>query len=302
MKRFLLVLFVLFSLPVYAQNTNQAQVRLVVVDETGAGIPNATIIMTPAAGVAVTFSTDEHGVATSPSMLTGNVTLHVEFEGFQPYEAPLTLRRGAMNQTVTLKIAGVQEEVVVSDTTATDDRRGNSFSTTLEESEIEELPDDPDELADVLAAMAGGSGAVFQVNGFRGGRLPVARRDSSDSLPHELVLRRQPRRRPDADRDHHPAERPAVERQRQLQLPQRLDERAQRVLDERRRPNRTATSTSARAGRSSRGRRRFASASTAGATIRPTPSSRSTKSATVSGITSGVRPTRPMPPLVSSTR
>jgi hypothetical protein len=173
MKRFLLVFFVLFSLPVYAQSTNnQTQLRLVVVDETGAGIPNATVIITPAAGVAVTFSTDERGIATSPTMLTGNVTVHVEFDGFQPYEGPLALRRGAMNQTITLKIAGVQEEVVVSDTTATDDRRGNSFSTTLEESEIEELPDDPDELADVLAAMAGGSGAVFQVNGFRGGRLP----------------------------------------------------------------------------------------------------------------------------------
>ena len=66
----------------------------------------------------------------------------------------------------------VAEEVVVNDTTATDDRRGNSLSTTLEESEIEELPEDPEELAEVLAAMAGGSGAVFQVNGFRGGRLP----------------------------------------------------------------------------------------------------------------------------------
>jgi hypothetical protein len=172
MKRFLLVFFVLFSLPVYAQNANQTQLRLVVVDETGAGIPSATIIVTPQSGNAVTFSTDDRGVATSPSLATGTVTLHVEFEGFQPYEGPLNLRRGAMNQTITLKIAGLQEEVVVNDTTATDDRRGNSFSTTLEESEIEDLPDDPDELADVLTAMAGGSGVVFQVNGFRGGRLP----------------------------------------------------------------------------------------------------------------------------------
>ena len=172
MKRFLLVLFVLFSIPVYAQNANQTQLRLVVVDETGAGIPSATIIITPTSGNALTFSTDERGVATSPPLPTGNVTLHVEFDGFEPYEAPLTLRRGAMNQTVTLKIAGVAEEVVVNDTTATDDRRGNSMSTTLEESEIEELPEDPEELAEVLAAMAGGSGAVFQVNGFRGGRLP----------------------------------------------------------------------------------------------------------------------------------
>jgi hypothetical protein len=172
MTRILLVLFVLISLPVYAQNANQTQLRLVVVDESGAGIPNATIIITPGSGNAVTFTTDDRGLANSPSLPTGNAKLHVEFEGFEPYEGTLNLRRGAMNQTVTLKIAGLQEEVVVNDTTALDDRRGNSLSTTLEESEIEELPEDPEELAEVLAAMAGGSGAVFQVNGFRGGRLP----------------------------------------------------------------------------------------------------------------------------------
>jgi hypothetical protein len=172
MRRFLSVLFILLALPVYAQNANQTTVRLVVVDETGAGIPNATIIITPATGSAVTFTSDEHGLATSPTLAPGNATLHVEFEGFQPFEGPINLRRGAMNQTVTLKIAGLQEEVVVSDTTALDDRRGNSQSTTLEEAEIEELPEDPEELANVLTAMAGGSGAVFQVNGFRGGRLP----------------------------------------------------------------------------------------------------------------------------------
>ena len=172
MKRLLSVLFVLLALPVYAQNANQTQLRLVIVDETGAGIPNATIIVTPEKGNAVTFTSDDRGLATSPALNPGNATLHVEFIGFDPFEGPINLRRGAMNQTVTLRIAGFQEEVVVNDTTAVDDRRGNAQSTTLEESEIEELPENPEDLADVLTAMAGGSGAVFQVNGFRGGRLP----------------------------------------------------------------------------------------------------------------------------------
>jgi hypothetical protein len=172
MKRLLVLLFVLAALPVYAQNANQTQLRLVVVDETGAGIPSATIIVTPASGNAVTFMTDDRGLAMSPPLPSGNARLHVEFDGFEPYEGSLNLRRAAMNQTVTLKIAGVKEEVVVNDTTALDDRRGNSLSTTLEESEIAELPEDPEELAEVLAAMAGGSGVVFNVNGFRGGRLP----------------------------------------------------------------------------------------------------------------------------------
>jgi len=173
MKRlfFILIAF-LIAVPAHAQNANQTQLRLVVVDETGAGIPSATIIVTPTSGSAITFATDERGLATSPGLATGPATLHVEFEGFEPYEGRLTLRRGAMNQTVTLKIAGLREEVVVNDTTALDDRRGNSLSTTLEQAEIDELPEDPEELAEVLAAMAGGSGVVFQVNGFRGGRLP----------------------------------------------------------------------------------------------------------------------------------
>ena len=166
----LIALFI--SAPLSAQNANQTQLRLVVVDETGAGIPQATIIVTPASGDALTFATDERGLAMSPALAAGTVRLHVEFPGFEPYEGQLTLRRGATNQTVTLKIAGVQEEVVVNDTSATDDRRGNSITTTLEQAEIDELPDDPEELADVLTQMAGAAGAVFQVNGFRGGRLP----------------------------------------------------------------------------------------------------------------------------------
>jgi outer membrane receptor for ferrienterochelin and colicin len=163
----------LTAAPLAAQNANnQTQLRLVVVDETGAGIPQATIVVTPANGEPVTFASDDRGLAMSPTLAVGTVQLHVEFPGFEPFESQLTLRRGPVNQTVTLKIAGVQEEVVVNDTSATDDRRGNSFTTTLEEAEIDELPEDPEELADVLTQMAGAAGAVFQVNGFRGGRLP----------------------------------------------------------------------------------------------------------------------------------
>jgi outer membrane receptor for ferrienterochelin and colicin len=174
MTRIILGLMALLvAAPLAAQTTaNQNQLRLVVIDETGAGIPQATVVVTPPGGEAITFATDERGLAMSPPLPLGNVQLHVEFPGFEPYESQLTLRRGATNQTVTLKIAGVQEEVVVNDAEATDDRRGNSFTTTLEQTEIEELPEDPEELAEVLTQMAGAAGAVFQVNGFRGGRLP----------------------------------------------------------------------------------------------------------------------------------
>ena len=159
--------------PVAAQAPNQAQLRLVVVDQTGAGIPAAAITITPASGAPVTVTSDERGLATASALPLGAVTVHIEYPGFETSDTTATLRRGGNNQTVTLAIAGVQEDVVVSDTASLDDRRGNALSTTLEEDEIEELPDDPDELAQVLLQMTGGAGATFQVNGFRGGRLPA---------------------------------------------------------------------------------------------------------------------------------
>jgi len=174
MTRIICALIVaLATAPLAAQNAaNQTQLRVVVADETGAGIPQAAITVTPANGEAVTFATDDRGLAISPTLATGNARVHVEFPGFEPFEATVNLRRGAVNQTVTLKIAGVTEEVIVNDAAAIDDRRGNSFTTTLEQAEIDELPEDPEELAEVLTQMAGAAGAVFQVNGFRGGRLP----------------------------------------------------------------------------------------------------------------------------------
>jgi hypothetical protein len=173
MKRFLIALIALvIAAPLHAQTANQAQVRLVVVDETGAGIPAAAIVLTPASGAPITAVSDERGLATLPAVPVGAAQLHVEFPGFEPLDQPLNVKRGANNQSVTLKIAGLQEEVVVNDTASVEDRSGNSQTTTLEQSEIDQLPDDPDDLADVLTQMTGGQGAVFQVNGFRGGRLP----------------------------------------------------------------------------------------------------------------------------------
>jgi hypothetical protein len=175
MKRLLtFVIALLVAAPAFAQNANRSELRLVVVDQTGAGIPAATIVVTPATGgTPLTATSDERGIATVAAIPVGNVQLHVEFPGFEPFDQQLAVKKGATNQTVTLKIAGFQEQVVVSDATTTpDDSSGHAQTTTLSEQEIDQLPDDPDDLQTTLEQMAGGQGAVFQVNGFRGGRLP----------------------------------------------------------------------------------------------------------------------------------
>jgi hypothetical protein len=165
------VLAVCLASPVLAQQTSNASLRLVVVDQTGAGIPAATVTVKPQSGEPVTFLSDEHGVAVSPALAVGTVTVSVEFPGFLTFEAPLTLKRGAMNETVTLAIEGFTEEVVVSETSAAEASKSAS-TTTLTQEEIDALPDDPEELAEALSQMAGPGGATFFMNGFSGGRLP----------------------------------------------------------------------------------------------------------------------------------
>ena len=162
----------LTAVPVCAQGNTEAQLRLTVVDQTGGGVPQASVRITRADGTTLDLNADARGVVTIPGLPLGPVQLHVEFPGFLSYEATVMLRRGNNTQTVTLALAALEEEVVVTDTAAASDLRGNSMTTVLEEEVLAELSDDPEELAAQLEAMTGGAGAVFQVDGFQGGRLP----------------------------------------------------------------------------------------------------------------------------------
>jgi hypothetical protein len=76
-----------------------------------------------------------------------------------------------MNETVTLEIEGFKAEVEVSQASAPEASKSTS-TTTLSQEEIDALPDDPEELAEALSALAGPGGATFFMNGFSGGRLP----------------------------------------------------------------------------------------------------------------------------------
>ena len=72
-----------------------------------------------------------------------------------------------------LKIARLAETVQVGrdPRERASDPRSDAFATVLDQAQIDELPDDPDEMEQALRDMAG-PGAVLRVNGFRGGRLP----------------------------------------------------------------------------------------------------------------------------------
>jgi hypothetical protein len=153
--------------PAWAQGT--ASLHVVVQDETRAVLPGAIVLLVGDDGVEHTLQVDDQGVASATNLRPGTYTIGASYPGFRPTTQSMTLRRGVNQSTLTLVVA-IEEEISVSETDPAE-RRDNGFTTTLSQEEIDALSDDPDEMAEQLAQMAGPGAQIF-VDGFRGGRLP----------------------------------------------------------------------------------------------------------------------------------
>jgi Carboxypeptidase regulatory-like domain/TonB dependent receptor len=158
----------------YAQT---ATLRLTVVDPSNAVIVGARVEVRPAAPtvpVPPAVASDARGDAVFALLEPGRYAIRVEAAGFDTYDArDVRLRAGESRRTVKLAIAKLAETVRVGRDARerASDPRSDAFATVLGAAEIDELPDDPDQMEQVLKEMAG-PGAVMRVNGFHGGRLP----------------------------------------------------------------------------------------------------------------------------------
>src|SRR5215813_12605146 len=176
-KCWLRLLFALLSAtltinPVFAQNRRpvEARLRVTVVDQTGAAIPNARATINKQRQ---TLTTGKLGEAQFGDLAPGKYQLQVTAAGFAPrLVKDVNVSSGAKNIEVKLEVADVQDEVTVGrdKREAGTDPRG-AFSTVLTEEQIAQLPDDPEEFEQAIRNLAG-PGATFRVNGFRGGKLP----------------------------------------------------------------------------------------------------------------------------------
>jgi hypothetical protein len=167
------LMLLLYSALALAQT---AKLRITVVDPSGGVIVGATVDVRPAAAGSdvMTMATGARGEAEFALLEPGRYSIHVESPGFEPYDArDVRLRTGDTNRTIKLVIARLAETVQVGRDARerASDPRSDAFATILGQAEINELPDDPDEMEQMLKDMAG-PGAVLRVNGFRGGRLP----------------------------------------------------------------------------------------------------------------------------------
>lgn len=158
-----------------------------VADFTGGILVGAAVTLQDAgSGEVVNVETDEQGEIEIDGLAPGAYILTVVFPGFEPYiDSGLTIEPGRTELDVTLELAAVASEVTVArdPREAATDPRGDSMTTTLSEEDLELLPEDEEDLRQMLSDLAGAD-AEFAVDGFVDGEMP------SRSQIQEIRIRR----------------------------------------------------------------------------------------------------------------
>jgi hypothetical protein len=152
----------------------RGSLRGLVTDELGAAIVGANITLTDAAGGQKKTTTNGEGVYTFSGLTPGKYVIQATAPGFSvsdDREVDITTQRQTVD--ITLKVTIEEKVTVDASRELSTDTSSNANQTVIKGSDLEALPDDPDELAAALQALAGPSvgpngGQIF-IDGFTGG-------------------------------------------------------------------------------------------------------------------------------------
>ena len=155
----------------------EGQVR----DKTNVALPGATVIFQTAGSTPRKTKTNRAGAYSLPHLTPGLYSVRVEAERFQMYEAVGVRISESRNIRLnfTLNLAPVKQEIVVpsGDKPLTIEPESSPSTMLLSGSAMSGLPDDPNDFAAAVQALAGPSalgayGLTFFVNGFISGQIP----------------------------------------------------------------------------------------------------------------------------------
>ena len=185
----LAALILLCSVSVAAQQA-RGTLRGLITDELGAAIVGASVTLTDATGVQKKATTNGEGIYSFTGLTFGNYKLQAIAPGFaQSDEQTVELKSVRQSLDITLKVT-IEEQVTVAETPISTEATNNANQTVIGGKDLDALPDDPEELAAALQALAGPSvgpngGQIF-IDGFTGGSLP-----SKDSI-REIRINQNP--------------------------------------------------------------------------------------------------------------
>jgi len=175
-----LIALISMSLSAFAQGTSTGTIKGQVLDDTGAYVPATDVRITGPRGFSRNIQSDALGTFTVPGLAPGNYTVRTTRTGFAVTSTPVTVDAGkVVSLNIPLKVEASKQEVTVQGEavgTVSVDSSSNASQLVLKQAEIDALPDDPDDLAADLQALAGPSagpnGGQIYIDGFTGGQLP----------------------------------------------------------------------------------------------------------------------------------
>ena len=170
-----------FSFSVTAQTpSGGTTLRGTVQDELGGIVPGAKVTLVLPGGKTRVVTTTADGTFALPNVSAGVYNFFVQIKGFQPHVVSDLKVPHDDAMKITLLPASVEEatDIVAEAAGVSVEPDQNLTATVLGEDFIKDLPNNEDDMLEVLQALAGpgasasGGGAEIMVNGFRGGRLP----------------------------------------------------------------------------------------------------------------------------------
>src|SRR5437588_2877422 len=129
--------------PVWGQASYTAQIRGVVMDQTGAVVPKATITITnDATGISETSRSDDHGLYVLTGLRPAVYTIHAEGAGFRPAEEKNVVLQVDQQTTIdfTLHPLGVITTVEVSEAAPLLDTESAALGTDVTNEYVRDIP------------------------------------------------------------------------------------------------------------------------------------------------------------------
>ena len=169
----------------------RSSLRGLITDELGAAIVGANVTLTDASGAEKKTTTNAEGVYTFTGLAPGKYTVSASAPGFAASDLKQVDVAGARTSAdLTLKVTIEEKVTVGADNSVSTEATNNANQTVIGGKDLDALPDDPDELAAALQALAGpaigpNGGQIF-IDGFTGGQMP-----SKDSI-REIRINQNP--------------------------------------------------------------------------------------------------------------
>ena len=178
---------------IIAQQTTSLNV--IITDQNLSSIPNVNLRLKYEKGLIKEVKNSDSETNSFSKLLIGKYILEVEAKGFKPYSQEIEIKLGKNEVKIKLEIAEIVENIDIgrdAQDKATDPREG-AFTNFLTKAQLENLPEDPEELEKALKEQFG-QDVIINVDGFTGGKLPKkseiasirVTRSSFDAEYHQL--------------------------------------------------------------------------------------------------------------------